>query len=455
MMWIERLGKGGANALAAGMFSVGGWFAFAGLAGAVPAFAIQTGQACSSCHVGGFGPQLTPFGREFKMNGYTMRAVGQWDVVPFSMTAVASYIRTQRDQADAPAPHYSTNDNIAFDQASFFLAGGLGQHFGAFLQATYDGVERSTMLDMLDVRVVGNATVLGAPAVLGVSLNNAPSLTDAWNTLPMWSFPYTDSGLAPGPAASPLISDALAQNVIGLNGYMWWNGAMYAELGFYWSPNESFLNAVGVNPADTSEISGASPYLRVAYQHNEGDHNFEVGAFGLFSDLYPGRDHSAGTTDRYRDIGVDASYQHTNAAGDTLSLNGRYIYEQQRLGASTILGLAANRDNTLNDLRADLSYYWHNGLGASIGVFDTWGSSDTLLYADARTNSPNSSGLMLQADFTPYGAGHSPFGPRFNARLGLQYVYYAEFDGARHNYDAAGRDASDNNTLRIFAWLAY
>ncbi len=62
---------------------------------------------------------------------------------------------------------------------------------------------------------------------------------------------------------------------------------------------------------------------------------------------------------------------------------------------------------------------------------------------------------MLQADYTPFGGGHSPFGARFNAGVGVQYVAYSEFDGARHNYDGSGRDASDNNTLRIFAWVAY
>ena len=40
---------------------------------AVPSYAEQTGQPCQACHVGGFGPQLTPFGREFKLGGYTMR----------------------------------------------------------------------------------------------------------------------------------------------------------------------------------------------------------------------------------------------------------------------------------------------------------------------------------------------------------------------------------------------
>ena len=47
--------------------------AIASPAAAVPAFAVQTGQPCAACHVGGFGPQLTPFGRTFKIGGYTMR----------------------------------------------------------------------------------------------------------------------------------------------------------------------------------------------------------------------------------------------------------------------------------------------------------------------------------------------------------------------------------------------
>ena len=444
-----------ARSLTTGAIAFVGMLSAAGAANAVPSFAAQTGQACSSCHVGGFGPQLTPFGRDFKLHGYTTRAVGQWDVVPFSMMGVASYIRTQRDQDSAPAPHYSNNDNVALDQVSLFAAGGFGQHFGAFVQTTYDGVGRSFSWDNVDLRAVTNATLLGSDTVLGLSFNNSPGVTDPWNTLPAWGYPYTDSALAPGPAAASLISDALAQNVLGLNAYAWWNNSIYGEFGLYWSPNASFLDAMGVDPADTSEINGASPYVRVAYQRNFGDRNFEVGVFGLFSDLYPGRDHSAGTTDRYRDLGVDASYQYTDAGGNMYTLNGRYVNEHQRLAASTLLGAAANRDNTLNELRADFSYYTHGGLGASVGAFDSWGSHDALLYGDSRTFSPNSSGIMLQADYTPWANGGSPLGARFNARIGVQYVFYSEFDGASHNYDGAGRDAGDNNPLRIFAWLAY
>ena len=39
---------------------------------AMPSFSRQTGQACSTCHTQSFGPNLTPFGRDFKLSGYTM-----------------------------------------------------------------------------------------------------------------------------------------------------------------------------------------------------------------------------------------------------------------------------------------------------------------------------------------------------------------------------------------------
>jgi len=45
-------------------------------ADAVPAFAEQTGQPCAACHVGAFGPQLKPYGRDFKLHGYTATSGG-------------------------------------------------------------------------------------------------------------------------------------------------------------------------------------------------------------------------------------------------------------------------------------------------------------------------------------------------------------------------------------------
>ncbi len=42
-------------------------------ADAVPSFSRQTGFACSSCHTN--PPELTPLGRAFKLNGYTMQGL--------------------------------------------------------------------------------------------------------------------------------------------------------------------------------------------------------------------------------------------------------------------------------------------------------------------------------------------------------------------------------------------
>jgi hypothetical protein len=38
---------------------------------ALPSFARRTGQRCAACHVGGNWPQLTPWGRFFKLAGHT------------------------------------------------------------------------------------------------------------------------------------------------------------------------------------------------------------------------------------------------------------------------------------------------------------------------------------------------------------------------------------------------
>jgi hypothetical protein len=106
-------------------------------------------------------------------------------------------------------------------------------------------------------------------------------------------------------------------------------------------------------------------------------------------------------------------------------------------------------------MRVDASYYWRNKVGLSAQVFDTWGSADDLLFQDDRRRRPDSSGFLLQLDGTPFGDGKSPFGPRFNFRVGVQYTNYFTFDGAHSNFDLQGRNAADNNTFRVFTWIYY
>lgn len=422
-------------------------------ANALPAFAQQTGLRCQACHVGGIGPQLTVFGRNFKMGGYTQRA-GDGFTPPVSAMLVASFVNEAKDEPAPPAPHYGVNNNATLDEASIFLAGGIGDHFGAFSQFTYDGIGRAFSWDNLDVRAVDHFTVGGDDVLVGLSLNNNPGIQDPFNSLPAWGFPYTNSDLAPGPAAGTLFDGGFEMAVLGTTAYAQWSNGLYTEAGFYFTPGIHFLSAVGTDEGP-GQIDGVAPYLRVAWQKDFSDSgNLELGAFGFFPSFYPDGDKSTGKTDDYSDFGVDASYQFLGDETNVYTLNTRYTHEEQNLNATHLLGGAARAHDSLDDFRIDASYYWHDWVGASVQLFDTWGSHDALLYGDNRTFSPDSQGVRFQVDATPWGNDVSPFGPRFNMRVGVQYTLYSKFNGASRNYDGTGRDAADNDTLRIFTWFA-
>jgi len=55
---------------------------------ALPSYARQTGQQCAACH-NGF-PELTPYGRLFKLNGYTFTG-GTSNIPPLAMMAVPEF----------------------------------------------------------------------------------------------------------------------------------------------------------------------------------------------------------------------------------------------------------------------------------------------------------------------------------------------------------------------------
>lgn len=425
-------------------------------ASAVPAFADQTGQSCSACHVGGFGPQLTPYGREFKLGGYTMRAKAS---IPVSAMGVISYDHTKKDQPP-PLDGIKPNNNVPFDEGSIFLAGGIGQHFGGFAQFTYDGIGKAWAWDNADIRAVTKGSLFGADAIFGLTLNNSPTVQDVWNTTPAWGFPYTGSDALPGPDAAPLIDDALAQNTVGLSAYAWVNRSVYAEAGAYTSPSAGTLSWLGADPADPGNLSGLAPYGRLAWQGMAGGGTLELGAFALNAHINPERDTTSGYTDHYSDVGLDASWQKHTASNDVISVQARYLHEARNLLASCQLGMIGAgsspdcADVGLNEWRGDVGYHWHNKLGATISGFSITGDSNANLY-DGPLASPDSDGVTLQLDYAPWANGNGPLGNRANLQFGVQYTAYGKFNGASHNYDGAGANASDNNSLRIYSWLAF
>src|SRR6202035_3248987 len=81
---------------------------------ALPSFARQTGMPCSRCHTLSFGPALTAYGRQFKLNGYTW---GEGEhPLPLALMIQGGFSHVSADLPEAPVAHFSTNDNASVDQ---------------------------------------------------------------------------------------------------------------------------------------------------------------------------------------------------------------------------------------------------------------------------------------------------------------------------------------------------
>ncbi len=420
-------------------------------ASAVPSFARQTGLACNACHTN--FPELTAFGRQFKLNGYVMSDGGKW-VPPLAAMAQVGLTHTSKGQPGGAAPGFSDNDNVAINQISLFYGGAIIPGvMGAFIQGTYDGAEKHVAIDNADIRAAKTATIGSKTLTVGVTLNNNPTVSDLWNTTPAWGFPYTGSGLAPSPAAATMIQGAFGQQVAGFGVYSMFDDTLYAEVEGYNTLSPGTQKFFGVDWADEAQIHNLAPYWRLALQHTWGPHYLSVGTFGMSASVFPGRDRSFGT-DHVRDIGFDSQYQYTDGKNDA-EIALTWITETQRLNASVPLGNADNVHNKLHDFTATASYMRDKTYGLTASYFTVSGSVDPTLYG-TRTGLPNSNGYIVEADWLPFNKNGGPsFYPMSSLKLALQYIGYTEFDGAKLNYDGSGRNASANDTLFLEAWLAF
>jgi hypothetical protein len=420
---------------------------------ALPSFARQTGQQCAACH-NGF-PELTPYGRLFKLNGYTFGG-GNSDLPPLAAMTVESFTHTEAPQYGGPAPHYQANNNFAAEFGSVFYGGAIASNLGigAFVQVTYDHIGQSLAWDNTDVRWAHTTTIDGAETVFGVSVNNNPTVTDLWNSTPAWGYPFQTSGLAPTPAAGTLIEGGLAGQVIGTTAYAYWNRLVYLEAGGYHTLSTGLDKALGEAATGSNSTDGIAPYWRLAVEPKWDRNSWEFGTFGLRASLLPGRVTGSGTDD-YTDLGFDTQYQFLSDQ-HSVSVQASVIHERQDLNASQALGNASNGHNDLNSYHLKTSYYFDQTYGATVGYFRINGSSDAGLYSGtSASNSPNSAGWIGELDYIPFNHGGPDLWPWLNLKLGLQYIYYTKFNGGTTNYDGMGHNANDNNTLYLFAWLAF
>ena len=323
-------------------------FAASEPAQAVPSFARQTGQPCGTCHTD--YPGLTPFGRLFKLNGYTTGGgrfrttifpssndadhalaayvrnthggngttldgrpdtSNMW-VPPVSMMAIYGYTHTKADQHMASP--YHENDNANLQQLSLFYGGAITDHVGLFSQWTYanapyggSAIDPETgqaipvtdpcwncewAWDNNDLRYANTAMLGDINFIYGISANNNPTVQDPWNTTPAWGFPYNVSNITDGcctPASGGYtLLDGLAQLVGGAGAYVYVNNFLYLELTGYRTLDFKTLPKLGVDPFDLPGQSvGVMPYWRVAFTPHFGRSWFEFGAFGMSARFHP------------------------------------------------------------------------------------------------------------------------------------------------------------------------
>ena len=414
------------------------------VAHALPAFARQTGQNCVACHAGGQFPELTSYGRLFKLTGYTIGTRSN----PLSVMGVASFTKSSNPTSD---PAFAKDAVALFQTGSVFLAGKVTNNVGLFAQVTYNNYDSQNpdsgrwqgkwASDNLDLRYADRFVDADRDLIVGLSLNNNPSIADPWNTAPAWiQYVPTQFGVT-GPDAAPIISQ-LGTQVAGVGAYAFWNQTVYAEMSGYQTANGawSFLSQ-GTANADQVKLKGTNPYLRLALSHDWGPHSAMLGMLAMNAELYPDNLNPTGPTTRYRDRGVDAQYQYLL---DPHTVTAQLSYVRESINNGDVTGMATNASNTLKQIKLKGSYVYQAKYGASLSYVTTTGTSDTTLYPDAATN-PDTRGLIPELFWTPVQY----------MRVGVQYFAFDRFHGASRNYDGAGRDPKNNNTLFFYVWGAY
>ena len=468
---------------------------------ALPAFARQTGQNCVSCHAGGQFPELTPYGRIFKLTAYT---IGE-RTIPISVMGVASIAKvSDTSKSDSPSTDFQKNGSPLFATGSLFIAGKLTNNIGVFSQTTYDNYAYQSVgadgqpgefrghsnADNMDFRYADRFIDGNRDLIVGVSLNNNPSISDVWNSAAAW-MQYVP---VPSPSSHQFIDGTAPYpgfgaggNIAGITAYAYWNRMLYAEVGTYRTANQAFsFMSAGINDANTTKLRGANnPYWRLALSHEWGAHNMMIGASGMVAHVFDG-DSDVSDPDnlgRFKNMGLDAQYQYL-LDPHTVTAQVGYMKQKQFYSANTLAAAAppyfladgvtpvapVNSSDTTNTLRAKVSYIFNAKYGGSLSIFNKTGTTNTL----NQTSGFDSNGQITSTDPSGTGitstrvngslsgnpatrgwTGEAFWTPVQYVRVGAQFTAYGKYNGASDNYDGLGRNAKDNNTLFLYLWAAY
>ena len=427
-----------------------------GNAQAVPAFARQTGHNCLACHAGGQFPELTPYGRLFKLTGYTIGI----RTIPLALTGVVGAYNQKGPTPTGPG-HTASDGTLTLDNLSLFIAGKITDKSGVFWQITYNnyggdptgnpsgnGASGHLQQDNMDLRYADRIIDNNEDLIYGFDLNNNPGVQDVWNSTPAWGY----SNVVPistgeGGAIAPQINGALGSQAVGTGAYLYWDKTVYAEISGYRTGDGVFSFATWGNGGQTL-LKGENPYLRLALTHEWGAQNVMVG-YSYF-DVEQYTDPTRTLFNHYRDNSVDFQYQY-------LLDPHTFTAELIRTNETVNYGDGGAVPDTVNSLMAKASYVYEAKYGAALSYFNISNSSNN---AVGGTVNP----MLASATEMPGQAGTEGWTPEIfylpiqNVRLGVQYTMFDKVNGLASGQTTPGafdNKASGYNTVVFYAWFAF
>jgi len=127
------------------------------------------------------------------------------------------------------------------------------------MQLTYDRVGNGIALDNTDIRYVDTFILAGKHLTYGATVNNNPTVEDAWNSTPAFGFPYASSAVALTPAARTVIDGTLAQQVGGLGAYAIWDSIIYGNFSIYRTNNKGITRPLGAGTTTSMVVDDVAP----------------------------------------------------------------------------------------------------------------------------------------------------------------------------------------------------
>jgi hypothetical protein len=304
--------------------------------------------------------------------------------------------------------------------------------------------------------------------IYGASVNNRALMSDVWNNMGPWQsgwINYFNTMSGPQAPTTFLMGETQQHTEVGVGAYVFKDKTWYAEVAVHKSPTHgpfSFLTS-GNPPSNTANGSNGtvidpSPYLRLAYNKEWGQHSFELGLHSMTTYAHgtntltgsaPNSDYSMPVS-TYRDVGLDAQYQYV--------LDPHYFAAHARItrenmnnnlsGPNYAGATATNPTDNLTETYADVTYIYKAKYGAMLQYQGASGSSDPGLYSMGPAGSPDWQAL------TP----HVFWAPVQNVRIGYLYTFYTKMGGVTGNqltFNGAGVAPHDFNTSMLYATLIY